>query len=76
MSGRLEPPVGDPRRARFLQWIHWAEATFMPPIADILRQRFVLPESERSEAALASLRIRHLEPPCRNALTRSRLVVV
>jgi glutathione S-transferase len=30
--GRLAPPVGSPDRARFLQWIHFAESTAFPPL--------------------------------------------
>lgn len=36
--GRLEPSRGSPERAKFLQWIHFAEATLTPPLAALLRQ--------------------------------------
>jgi glutathione S-transferase len=31
-NGRLEPAHGDPARAAYLQWLHFAEATAYPPI--------------------------------------------
>jgi glutathione S-transferase len=31
-DGRLAPPVGTPERARYLQWLHFAEATTFPPL--------------------------------------------
>jgi glutathione S-transferase len=55
-GGRLEPAPGTPDRARFLQWLHWGEATLMPPLGVIMRNRFVLPEADRSAAALDSAR--------------------
>ena len=51
-AGRLAPAVGSPGRAHYLQWLHWGEATLMPPITAINGNRFVLPEKDRSEAAL------------------------
>jgi glutathione S-transferase len=57
-EGRLEPEIGTPERARYLQWFHWGEATMMPPLGDIMRQRFLLPEEKRSEAGLEDARKR------------------
>ncbi len=51
-AGRLAPAVGSAGRAQYLQWLHWGEATLLPPIAAINGNRFVLAESDRSEAAL------------------------
>lgn len=51
-AGRLAPAVGSADRAQYLQWLHWGEATLLPPIAAINGNRFVLAESDRSEAAL------------------------
>lgn len=51
-AGRLAPAVGSTGRAQYLQWLHWGEATLLPPIAAINGNRFVLAESDRSEAAL------------------------
>ena len=52
-KGRLAPPIGDPDRARFLQWSHWGEATLLPPIVTLNSHRFVLPESDRSQKAVS-----------------------
>jgi glutathione S-transferase len=57
-EGRLEPATGDPDRAAYLQWFHWGEATLMPPLGGIMRNRFVLPEPDRSEVALGNARKR------------------
>lgn len=35
-DGRLAPPVGSPLRPRWLQWMHFAEATAFPPIGTIV----------------------------------------
>jgi len=51
-DGRLEPAIGSPSRARYLQWFHFAEATLMPPMGVIMGNRFVLREADRSEKAL------------------------
>ncbi len=31
-EGRLAPSIGDPDRAEYLQWLHWAEGTGYPPM--------------------------------------------
>lgn len=31
-EGRLAPPVGNPGRAAYLQWLHFAESTAFPPL--------------------------------------------
>jgi glutathione S-transferase len=31
-EGRLAPAIGSPERARFLQWMHFAESTAFPPL--------------------------------------------
>jgi glutathione S-transferase len=51
-GGRLEPEVASPDRPVFLQWLHWGEATLMPPIVTINSHRFVLPEADRSPRAV------------------------
>jgi glutathione S-transferase len=48
--GRLAPAPGSPERPLFLQWLHWSEATLMPPLADVLSQRIFLPEALRQPA--------------------------
>jgi glutathione S-transferase len=54
-EGRLEPAIGDALRPIYLQWFHWAEATLMAPLAQIMRLRF-FSGGEPSEAALATAR--------------------
>jgi glutathione S-transferase len=35
-AGRLAPPIGSPDRARFLQWLHFAESTAFPPLGIVV----------------------------------------
>jgi glutathione S-transferase len=35
-GGRLTPPSGTPERARFLQWLHFAESTAYPPLGIVV----------------------------------------
>ncbi len=35
-EGRLSPPAGSDDRARYLQWIHYAESTAFPPLGIIV----------------------------------------
>jgi glutathione S-transferase len=56
--GRLAPPPGTPAHGRFLQWVHFAEATLFPPLGDIVRHSFFKPEAERSPAVIADARER------------------
>jgi glutathione S-transferase len=58
--GRLAPAPGTPARALFLQWVHYAEATLMPPILDIVRHTMLKPEPERIPAVAADGRVRTL----------------
>ena len=44
---RLSPAPGSPKRPEFLQWLHWAEATAMPPIGDYFQNAMLKPEAER-----------------------------
>ncbi|HMM13137.1 MAG TPA: glutathione S-transferase family protein [Parvibaculum sp.] len=46
-KGRLEPKTGTPEHARFLYWLHFAEATFMPPLGNIAQHAFIRPEADR-----------------------------
>ncbi|MDX2167062.1 MAG: glutathione S-transferase family protein [Deltaproteobacteria bacterium] len=49
-NGRLAPPLGTPERAAYLQWLHFAEATAMPPISDLAQHTMFKPEAERLAA--------------------------
>jgi glutathione S-transferase len=57
-AGRLAPPVGAPARGPFLQWVHFAEATALPPITDIAAHTMFKPESERIPAVVADAQAR------------------
>jgi glutathione S-transferase len=46
-NGRLEPAVESPDFPIYLQWFHCAEATFLPPLSDLIQHTMVLPEDER-----------------------------
>jgi glutathione S-transferase len=35
-AGRLAPPIGSPARAKFLQWLHFAESTAFPPLGIVV----------------------------------------
>lgn len=35
-AGRLAPPVGSPKRAAYLQWLHFAESTAFPPLGIVV----------------------------------------
>jgi glutathione S-transferase len=49
----LAPAPGTPARARFLQWLHWAEATAMPPVSDFFAHSMIRPEAERIPQVVA-----------------------
>ena len=57
-QGRLGPRAGEPRRGVFLQWLHFAEATLLPPLIEILRHTLLKPEAERIPAVVADAKIR------------------
>jgi len=53
---RLAPAPGSPERPLFLQWLYWSEATLMGPLAEIMMQRFRLPDPEKSAGRLEQAR--------------------
>jgi len=57
-KGRLAPAPGSAERRAFLQWLHWSEATFMPPLGEIVQHSFLRPEAERIPAVAADARRR------------------
>jgi glutathione S-transferase len=58
-KGRLAPrPGGTAERARFLQWLHWSEATLLPPLAEFAQHTLLRPESERIPALVPDARRR------------------
>jgi glutathione S-transferase len=57
-NGRLAPPLGSPLRAPYLQWLHFAEATALPPLSDLAQHTMFKPEEERIAAVAADARQR------------------
>jgi glutathione S-transferase len=57
-QGRLGPRAGEPGRGVFLQWLHFAEATLLPPLIEILRHTLLKPEAERIPAVVADAKVR------------------
>jgi glutathione S-transferase len=55
-NGRLAPAVGTPERAAFLQWVHFAEATLMPPLGQLAWNLIFKPEADRNAGAVADAR--------------------
>lgn len=46
-NGRLAPPPGSPLRPQYLQWIHFAEGTAFPPLANIAWHTLFRRDAER-----------------------------
>jgi glutathione S-transferase len=57
-NGRLAPAPGTPARAAYLQWIHFAEATAMPPISELAQHTMFKPEAERIAAIVPDAQAR------------------
>jgi glutathione S-transferase len=55
-QGRLAPAPGTPARGKFLQWVHFAEASMFPPLGVIAVNTLFKPEAERIPAAVADAR--------------------
>lgn len=51
-GSHLEPKLGTPAYGKYLQWLHFAEATFMPPVSQIIQHTFRKPEAERVASVL------------------------
>jgi glutathione S-transferase len=52
----LAPAVGTSARGRYYQWMFYAMATLEPPVIEIFMNTMMLPEAERSAAAVAKSR--------------------
>src|SRR4051812_41267130 len=63
-EGRLAPVIGSADRGPYLQWVHFAEATALPPVGDVTRHTLLLPEAERIPKVAEDGRVR-----ATNALT-------
>lgn len=57
-KGRLAPAPGTPERGKYLQWVHFSEATAFPPLAEVAFNTFFKPEAERIPAVVAEARAR------------------
>jgi glutathione S-transferase len=70
-NGRLAPAPGSPARGAFLQWVHFAEATALPPLSDIAQHMLFKPEAERLPAVVADgqVRVAAVLAALENALT-------
>jgi len=57
-DGRLAPPPGTPARAAYLQWLHFAESTAMPPLSELAQHTMFKPEDERIAAVIPDAKAR------------------
>src|SRR5262252_6456989 len=57
-GGRLAPPVGSSLRPAYLQWIHFAEATLMAPLGELIRQTSFYPEDQKVPFVMDDVRNR------------------
>ena len=57
-NGRLAPAPASPERAPFLQWVHFAEATALPPLGEVVRHTVFKPEAERVQSVVDDARAR------------------
>jgi glutathione S-transferase len=57
-NGRLAPQPGSPARRTYLQWIHFAESTCMPPVSDLAQHTIFKPEAERLAALVPDAQAR------------------
>jgi glutathione S-transferase len=55
-KGRLAPPPGSKERGPWLQWVHFAEATAFPALANIAFHTMFKPEAERIPAVVDDAR--------------------
>jgi glutathione S-transferase len=55
-KGRLAPPPGTAARAAFLQWVHFAEATAFPPIANMAWHTMFRRDADQIPGAMADYR--------------------
>ncbi len=57
-GGEALMPQSGQERALCRQWMHYAEATLMPPLSDIAQHSFILRQEERIEAVVPNARAR------------------
>jgi glutathione S-transferase len=57
-EGRLAPAIGDPQRAAFLQWLHFAESTAFPPLGIVVWLSMYREQSEELAELVQDARAR------------------
>lgn len=57
-AGRLQPAIGTPEHAIYLQWSWFAEATFARPLGEIVNHRRAFAAAEQSPAAITEMQDR------------------
>ena len=57
-NGRLAPKIGAPERGPYLQWLHFAESTCLPPLSDFAQHSIFKPEAERIAALIPDAQMR------------------
>jgi glutathione S-transferase len=55
-DGRLAPPPGSPLRARYLQWVHFAESTAFAPLGNIAWHMMQRKDADQIPTAMADYR--------------------
>jgi glutathione S-transferase len=55
-EGRLAPAIGDPQRAQFLQWLHFAESTAFPPLGIVVWLTLYRTDAEQHPDLVADAR--------------------
>lgn len=58
---RLAPPIGSPARGLYYQWLVYSMATLEPPVLQIFLNTVMLPEAQRSAAAVEEGRTKFAE---------------
>jgi glutathione S-transferase len=53
---KLAPPLGTPARGLYYQWMLYSMATLEPPVLEVFLNTVMLPEAERSGAAVEKAR--------------------
>lgn len=48
-NGRMRPEIGSTHYPMYLQWLHYCEGMFMPPINSIVVETIILPPERRNE---------------------------
>ena len=73
----LAPAVGTPARGLYYQWMMYGMATLEPPVLQIFLNTVMLPEAERSAAAVAKAKVQFADVArvLSNALTGRRYMV-